>query len=367
MSTTATGTKVAVKERARKGVRARGAARAARPASLQIGKGLDVGTAFIYCAQKSDDTVVFKTHRDAFFDVECSDFTKEMLQKCGVQYVQKGNRLYVLGEDAIQFANVFNRNTRRPLQSGVLSPAEADALPMVELIIKNVVGSPRKEGELIYYSLPGEPVDADFDLVYHESILRSLLQQLGYTAKPLNEGLAVIFAELPDQNFTGLGFSFGGGLVNVCFANRSVPVFSFSVGKAGDWIDEQVARVTNLTTSKITAIKEERLDLNRRPADVSKIERALLIYYRHLVEYVLQQVKRELEENARVPHISQPLNLVLAGGTAKPTGFRALFQDLLKAVPLPLEVGEVRLAAHPLHSVARGALIAAMTDEHRLE
>lgn len=364
MSSRSNARRVAVRERARPAVKAAEGERVPRGARAGTGKGLDVGTAFIYCAQKSDEKVVFRTQRDAFFDVECSDFTKEMLGKCGVKYVQKGERLYVLGEDAIQFANVFNRNTRRPLRSGVLSPTEVDALPMVELIIKNVVGTPRTSGEIVYYSLPGEPVDAGFDLVYHENILRSFLQHLGYTPKPLNEGLAVIFSELADENFTGLGFSFGGGMVNVCFANRSVPVFSFSVSKAGDWIDEQVARVTNLTASKVTAIKEESLALNKRPGEMSKVERALSIYYRHLVEYVLQQIKREMEEHGRLPHLDKPVAVAIAGGTAKPVGFLPLFRELLKAASFPLEVGEVRLSEQPLHSVSKGALIAAITDEH---
>lgn len=344
--------------------RTRAGVRALRGVRTQTGKGLDVGTAFIYCAEKEGEQVVFRMQRDAFFDVECSDFTKEMLRKCGVKYVEKDRRLYVLGEDAIQFANVFSRSTRRPLRSGVLSPREADALPMVQLLIKNVVGEPRGEKEIVYYSLPAAPVDADFDLVYHENLLRSFLQQLGYVPKPFNEGLAVVFSELAEDNFTGLGLSFGGGMVNVCLANRSIPVISFSVAKAGDWIDEQVARVTNTTTSKITAIKEEGLQLTKRPTEMSKIERALSIYYRHLVEYVLQQMKREIEEHAGLPRLEKPLAVAIAGGTAKPSGFVTVFKELLKSVDFPLEVGEVRLASQPLHSVSKGALIAALIDEH---
>ncbi len=365
MDILSTTTRGRVREHTREGSRIRAAGKLARGAQVQIGKGLDIGTAFIYCAEKSGENVIYRTQRDAFFDVECSDFTKEMMGRCGVKYMQKGDRLYVLGEDAIQFANVFNRNTRRPLKGGVLSPAEADALPMVELIVKHVAAAPKTEKEILYYSLPAEPVDATFDLVYHDNIIGSFLRELGYTPKPLNEGLAVVFSELADRDFTGLGISFGGGMVNVCFANRSVPVFSFSVAKAGDWIDEQVARVTNTTASRVTAYKEERFTLDRSAREQSKVDRALSIYYRHLLEYVIAHIKRELEGPARLPDLHGPVTLALAGGTAKPAGFQPLFKELLKTAHFPLEVADVRLASQPLHSVAKGTLIAAIADEQR--
>ena len=79
----------------------------------------------------------------------------------------------------------------------------------------------------------------------------SKVKKLGYKPKPLYEGLAVIFSELADENFTGIGISFGAGMVNICLACMSVPVFSFSVTKAGDWIDQQVAKALAETASRI--------------------------------------------------------------------------------------------------------------------
>ena len=45
---------------------------------------------------------------------------------------------------------------------------------------------------------------------------------------------------------------------------------------------------------------------------------------------------------------------MLAGGTAKPKGFRELFERTLRARRFPIEVAEVRLAADPLTATARG-------------
>ena len=66
--------------------------------------------------------------------------------------------------------------------------------------------------------------------------------KLGYDARSISEGLAVVYGEMESSNYTGIGISCGGGLCNVCLAYLSVPVFSFSIPKGGDFIDSAVAR-----------------------------------------------------------------------------------------------------------------------------
>lgn len=330
----------------------------------QTGKGLDVGTAFIYCAQKQREKTSFKNQRDAFFDIEFSDFSKQILGSCKVKYIQKQDRLYIVGDEAIKFANVFNRDTRRPLSRGVISPEEKDALPMVELIIKNVLGDHRHPGEIVYYSLPASPIDSELNLVYHENIIRSLLEKWGYQPKPINEGLAVIFSELSQDKFTGLGLSFGGGMVNVCLSWLSIPVFTFSLTRAGDWIDQQVAQAVGETASKVCAIKENSFNLDKAE-NLDKIEQALSIYYDNLIEYVLIQVKKEIEKTDKMPKMEEPIPIVLAGGTAQPAGFAKRFKQILDKIDFPLSIKEVKMASKPLYSVAKGALIAAIADEKK--
>lgn len=327
---------------------------------LQIGKGLDVGTAFIYGAEKIGGEVVFRVERDAFFDIPLSDHIKEIFERDNVKYIQKGDQFYVVGNGALRFANLFGRNVRRPLERGVISPQEKDALPIVQLMIKSAIGSHRHVGETVYYSVPARPVDADFDVLYHQHIINGFLSSLQYTPKPINEGLAVIFSELAEENFTGLAFSFGGGMVNVCLANLSIPVLAFSIARGGDWIDKQVAQAVNEPVSTVTGWKESYLDLDKTE-NLSRIEQALSIYYDILLDYVVGHLKTEIEKTAI--HLEKPLTVMVSGGTAKPNGFLKRFQKTLQRFRLPVELGEIRLASQPLHSVTKGALIAAIADE----
>jgi hypothetical protein len=327
---------------------------------LQVGKGLDVGTAFICASEKVGDEVVYRIERDAFFDIPYNDHLKATFERDNVQYIRKGDQLYVVGNGALRFANLFQRNVRRPLEQGVISPKEKDALPIIELMVKSAVGPHRHFGETVYYSVPAQPIDADFDVLYHQHIINGFLSNLDYTPKPINEGLAVIFSELAEENFTGLALSFGGGMVNVCLANLSVPIMTFSVARGGDWIDKQAARVINEPVSVVTAWKESYLDLDKKE-NLSRIEQALSIYYDILLDYVVNHLKTGLEKSAN--HLEKPLTVIVSGGTAKPSGFLKRFQAALQRSKLPFGFGEVRLASQPLRSVTKGALIAAIADE----
>ncbi|MEE9584902.1 MAG: hypothetical protein V3W51_05405 [Candidatus Brocadiales bacterium] len=327
-----------------------------------IGKGVDIGTAFISCAEQAGDKVMFRSERDAFFEIAYSSFTRNILNKAGVRYIKKGKKLYVVGNSALEFANLFHRETRRPLSRGIINPGEKESLAMIVVLLAGIIGESKRSGEIAYYSVPGIPADAKFNTIYHEKVLHSFLTKLGYEPYPINEGQAVILSELPEESFSGLGISFGGGMVNVCLCYLSVPTFSFSITKAGDWIDQQAAMATNETTSHVCAKKETSLNLN---SDVQKnnIHNALSIYYNYLIEYVLENIKEAFENAEDRPSLDNPIPVILAGGTVKPQGFANRFARLMNQTKLPFPVSGIKMAKQPLQAVAKGALIAARAHD----
>src|SRR5439155_13399418 len=96
----------------------------------------------------------------------------------------------------------------------------------------------------------------------HEAELLAMLNELGYESRSISEGLAVVYGEMENSNYTGIGISCGGGLCNVCLAYLSVPVFSFSISKAGDYIDSSVAKLRGEPATRIRSIKEESFHFN---------------------------------------------------------------------------------------------------------
>ena len=189
----------------------------ARERRRYFGRGLDVGTSFVRCAEMQGQETVSRSERSAFIDLDQDDFTEGMLGMAKLEYVKNGDKLQILGNEALEFASISNKEARRPLRKGMISPSEDEAIPMIERIIRGVAGEARQAGEPLYFSVPGEPLDAEVNLAYHEKTIQGILRKLGYHPKPINEGLAVIFSELGDEQYTGIGMSFGGGMVNVSF------------------------------------------------------------------------------------------------------------------------------------------------------
>ncbi|MDS0258232.1 hypothetical protein NDI56_02275 [Haloarcula sp. S1CR25-12] len=325
-----------------------------------MAKGLDVGTMNLISAQQDGTDTVFVQQRNSFVEIEYSDMAERMLSRSDVLHIRKDDDVYVLGDDALNFANIFNQETRRPMSQGILSSDEQSAIPMMKLIIEQVVGSPNHPDEKLYFSSPADPIDSDLSTLYHQKTIQSFLNDMGYDAEPINEGMAVIYSDLADRDFTGLGISFGAGMTNVCLSYYAVPVMKFSVARGGDWVDEQAAQATGKPVDKVTSIKEDDFELDFE-TDVGGVEGALSIYYENLLDYVIGKIQEEVDEEDIEEGLDVPV--VVTGGTSSPKGFKKLFEQHLQDASIPFSISDVQHADEPMYSVSRGSLVAARSEE----
>lgn len=323
--------------------------------------GLDVGTSRVVLATGTAERSKAVDELNAFITLPFSKLTEKIFKDKKVPYqIDGGTSLQVYGNEAARFAKVFNIEVRRPMSGGTLNPAEDQSLTVLNSIIEHLLGKTPK-GASLRFSVPGELRGQDSsDLVYHEAMLKKTLEGMGYNATSINEGLAVVFSELEEENFTGIGISCGGGMCNVAVAFMSMPVLTFSTGKAGDYIDRSVASVTKETANAVRMIKEKGLDLSRPPQN--KHEEAFHTYYEEVINTLVSELRDALAETKNLPNLDESMPIVLSGGTAKPKGFDKKFREAIDRADFPLKVSEVRTAREPLTATARGCLIAAMYD-----
>jgi len=338
--------------------RIRQAAAARRPEHLEPGRGLDVGTANLVAAvQGRDGPVHTALQRNAFIEVGQDAIMRSMLTAQGVPYAEIDGRTLVVGDAAFELARILNKELRRPMASGIVSPREADALPIMKLVIERLLGPPGRPGEICCFSVPAEAVDTDANAIYHEGVFKELIGRLGYEPRPIKEGHAVILSDLADDDFTGVGISCGGGMHNVCVAYKAVNVLSFSTARGGDWIDQNVATVLGVSRARATALKEGGIDIR---APRSREEEAVSIYTRELIRHTLGLIARRFESTADRPGFPDPVDVVFAGGTSLVGGFIEVAREELLRVSFPIPVKRVRLAEDPLHAVAKGCLVMAL-------
>jgi hypothetical protein len=322
--------------------------------------GLDVGTSRVVTARGDSTNPASQSQLNAFFALPYSALHESTLKRNDAPVYRENDELIVWGSAADRFAQMFNADVRRPMAKGVLNPDEPLATHVLETILGSLVPPARSPGELIAFSVPASAAEAGYELTYHEETLKRYLGARGYTPLAVNEGLAVVLAELANESFTGIGVSCGGGMCNVALSYLSVPSITFSVPQGGDYIDSAVGAVVHEPATRVKAIKEETLDLSRPPGD--KIDKALHIYYDRLIETLVDELVRAVSRSARRPRSDQPLPVVLAGGTARPNGFRERFEKALRRRTLPFQVADVRMASDPLTATARGALVAALAE-----
>ena len=110
-----------------------------------------------------------------------------MLKQRGMVYERNCKNLYVYGNDSDFFASFLDTDARRPMCTGLLNPQEENSQHMIQRIIQLMV--PRaKKGEVLCFSVPGKGDGVNGNLVYHEAVLKSFLQSLGYNVKAHQRG-----------------------------------------------------------------------------------------------------------------------------------------------------------------------------------
>jgi len=322
--------------------------------------GLDLGTSRLVLAYASaPDRLQYLAQRNAFVAMPFSRVTQMMLEREEILHSVDGDELLIYGNRADEFANLSDGDTRRPMQTGLLNPEEPRSLQVIELALSQLC-RPAKAGGRVCFSSPAAPADHPERLIFHERTVRQILERLGYRVKSLNEGLAVVYAELEEDNFTGIGVSFGGGMCNVCVAYLGLPVIEFSTSRAGDYIDRHAAAVSGSTVASVRLRKEAGFSLNG--LSFNPVDQALSVYYGDVIRTVAERLETDVRATNRLPKLDRPLPMAVAGGTALAGRFRDELEEAVRPRSFPFQLGEVRLVADPLHATARGALMAAVLD-----
>ncbi len=328
--------------------------------------GFDAGTYNLVCCTRDEKkNFVYDREVNAFLDIALDDrLVFQMMKTVGVPLIERAKKAYALGEKAVRMAYTLSQlELKRPMRDGCVNSKEKEAYEVMSIMVHSLLeGNVKTDRDVLYYSVPANAINEETDAEFHTKVLDSIFQ--GYEsddgkkvkAYPINEGLALVYAELKEKNYTGIGISFGAGMVNLCFAMFGVPVFTFAIVNSGDWIDKMAAKATGESTTFINQEKTK-VKLDAEPNNL--VERAIQTQYRIMVEKTANIIKKGLSEAGKKARSDQPVDVVIAGGTSMPVGFDVMFRDVIKQSELPIAIGSIVRPNDPLFSVARGCLVAA--------
>jgi hypothetical protein len=330
-----------------------------------MAKGLDVGTSYIVLSSEEKSKIQYKDFRDAFYIIKpTTPVATKMIEKglAGKTFIKDSDGSFILlGKDAIEKAIERNDTAKRPMYRGVVSAKEKDAKRILAFILKEVAGQASEPNEKIVFCIPAQPVDQendDFDVGYHEDVVKTILAECGYSARSVNEAEALCYAELESEDYTGIGVSCGAGMTNVCVMLNGEPTVLFSTTKSGDWIDRMSSVATGEPDSVVQVEKEGGGFTIGEPVD-SPVLAAVSAYYERLIDYTTKNLASALSNHKSLPKFKNPLTIVVAGGTSQAKGYIENFKIKMEANGFPIAIKEIRHASDPLHAVAKGCMIAA--------
>ena len=337
--------------------------------------GVDAGTMFFQVAENGKSGGLnLKEMRNAFVELEASDDIEQVLSQNDWQYVSDGNHYYVLGEDSMRVARMFPGRVelRRPMQGGVLNKGEEKKMLVMAKMIESSIGEAPDKTSLVCTCISSEPVDGAADNTFHKARLEGMFKRLGWNVKVIEEGHAVVLSENPSMTlkdgkkipFSGIGMSFGAGKVNCVLVYRGLSVVGMSAARSGDWIDNKVAEQTDAPLTKVTSVKENKLDFDNIDFDDDVIF-ALDAYYGNMIEYVFKNFAKKFAEQKG--EYEAPMDVIIAGGTSMPKGFVKKVEDVVSKLDLPFKIKDVVQSKDPRNAVVKGLLTQAIISQKKLK
>jgi intein/homing endonuclease len=181
-------------------------------------RGFDCGTFHLVCCKRDGESgFAYKKEVNAFLEMPLDNrFVFNMMKNAGVPLIEQpeANLAYALGESAVNMAYTMTQiELKRPMKDGCLNPKERNAQQIMNVMCHSLIGEVEDDDTTLYYSVPANAINQETDADYHgkvlEAMFRSYRSEKGYKVDPhpINEALALVYAELAHKAWTGLGVS----------------------------------------------------------------------------------------------------------------------------------------------------------------
>lgn len=227
--------------------------------------GFDAGTYnLVACKRTESGDFDYTREINAFLEIPLEDdYTYNIMSSVGVPLIRRDdvNMAYAVGESAVKFAYTMSKlELKRPMSDGCVNPREKDAFEILQIMIHSLIGDIEKDGERLNYCIPANAINASTDADYHQKILDAIFKSYqsskGYKvdARPINEAMALVYAELKSKMFTGLGISClcpgtkiytNEGIVEIQYVKKGDKVISHN----GKW-----SEINNVITKKFSGV-----------------------------------------------------------------------------------------------------------------
>ncbi|UTF52351.1 hypothetical protein [Natronosalvus rutilus] len=313
--------------------------------------GLDIGTGALRSARNDGSETVVTTQPAAVFPLEDGvDGTDALDEEQSELSFEHDGTTYLVGTAARSAARA-NGTEPVPLFTNGTLEHEWCGRALETLVAAVLDGSDATE---CWYTTPGTLVETDGTSAEVRETVADAVAECVDEATPIGKGFAVVYDQLGEDNYTGLGVCIESQTTSVGLSYYGVPVLTCSLARGSDWLVERAAAQTDHAPDQIASVLEGfTLDPNAATGDV---ENALARAHDELVADLIALIRARAGDADFQRGISVP---VAVAGDEAIVGIEFLLGGRFDAASLPFSIRGVRLAENPAESPVRGALEAA--------
>lgn len=334
---------------------------------------LDLGTHALRSLRRDGDHLIARRCRTAYAVLPDHGEQRQLLERAAIAYSVCEGNLILQGDAAAELSRLFQVPCIDLLPNGVVPQADPVARQIIGLLIDSLLPVPAQPHEICCFTQPLHAVRRHGGKTGQLEFFTRLIRLRGYIPQALNAGMAVIFAEMSREAFTGIGASCGASGCEISVAHQGREIVACSVPRGGQWIDQHLARAQqaycwdafgnkSLDVDRMAREKESRsLIAPNNPEDQLLADR-----YGDLVSFALGELSRELATIPQLADLPQPLHVVCGGGVARIPDFCELLRRQFAAMEWPIGIGAIRLATDSPYTIARGCLINAELEAEAL-
>ncbi len=307
--------------------------------------GLDLGTTQFRSLRLAHEELIGRQCRAVYVTLSDTVSHRRLLEQSGAKFASCGDDLVLLGDPALEWADILNLTPVPLLPGGRVPQSDPVARQILTLMIDAVLPSAEVPGDICCLTVPGGHDIHQDDLPYDVRLFQQLVALRGYQPKLISPGQAVVLAELSMASFSGIGISFGAGncQIGVIHCGRELAGCSFSECLTEQFEDRSVSTIRS---------PDEVSDSAGRKLRAARDQ--LLV--RELTE-TLAAARDELDQQGVARWLVQPTHVVCTGRLTTEPGFASLLARVWNSLEWPMKVGQLRVAADAVYTIARGCLI----------
>ncbi|MFC7230786.1 hypothetical protein ACFQMM_04070 [Saliphagus sp. GCM10025308] len=313
--------------------------------------GLDIGTGALRSARNDGSETVVTSQPAAVFPLEDGvDGTDALDEEQSELSFEHDGTTYLVGTAARSVARA-NGTEPVPLFTNGTLEYEWCGRALETLVAAVLDGS---DAEECWYTTPGTLVETDGTAAEVRETVATAVAECVDEATPIGKGFAVVYDQLGEDNYTGLGVCIESQTTSVGLSYYGVPVLTCSLARGSDWLVERAVAQTDHAPDQIASILEGfTLDPSAATGDV---ENALARAHDELVADLIDLIRARAGDADFQRGLSVP---VAVAGDEAVVGIEFLLGGRFDAASLPFSIRGVRLAENPAESPVRGALEAA--------